>query len=246
MDASRNVTGIASLVGIVLGSLLLMAACGSESTPPPTTAAELSVEEILDRTGESLAALSTARFRMIDETESGTKFFGSTLKTVDGEVQSPDRAKILVAVESPAMGFAEIEIVAVGEEAFIKLFSGAPWNPLPLDQVPFNFAGLGVTLSELLPLVQDPTIAGEESLGDVQTVRIEGSLVSEDLSSLITSADSGHAIALTLWVDSVDHALQQIGLAGKIFDDDGEGTSRLIILSDYGAAIDIELPDVAS
>ena len=204
------------------------------------------MEEILDRTGESLAALSTARFQMIDEFESGTKFFGSTLKSVDGEVQSPDRAKILVSVESPAMGFAEIEIVAAGDTAFIKLFSGAPWNPLPLEEVPFNFVGLGITLSELLPLVQNPTVAGEESLGDVQTVRIEGSLVSEDLSTLITSADSGHAIALTLWVDAVDHALQQIGLAGKIFDDDGEGTNRLIILSDYGASIDIELPDVAA
>lgn len=206
----------------------------------------MSVEDVLASTGESLAYMSTARFQMIDENESGSKFFGATLKNVNGEVQYPDSARLLVEVESPALGFAEIEIVAVGDLAFMKFSAGAPWNPLPLDQVPFNFARLGTTLSDILPNIQNVAITGQESLGSVPTIRVGGNLVSEDLSTLVTSADPGHPIDLTLWIDEADLVLWQIRIAGKIFDDDGPGTSRLIVLSDYNLPMDIQLPENSS
>lgn len=247
MNVVRTAVRIPSLVALGMAFLLLVTACGSE--PAPTTTEpepELSLEEILARTGENLASFSTATFQMIDENETGAKFFGATLKNVDGEVESPDSAHIVVEVES-AMGFAEIEIVAVGDVAFMKFSAGAPWNPLPLDQVPFNFVGLGITLSNLLPLVQDAAITGqEESLGGGPAIRVDGTLMSEDLSTLITSADTGHPIDLSLWIGEADHELRQIRISGQIFDDDGEGTSRLIILSDYNTPVDIQLPDTSS
>ena len=246
MNVVRTAVRIPSLVALGMAFLLLVTACGSE--PAPTTTEpepELSLEEILARTGENLASFSTATFQMIDENETGAKFFGATLKNVDGEVESPDSAHIVVEVES-AMGFAEIEIVAVGDVAFMKFSAGAPWNPLPLDQVPFNFVGLGITLSNLLPLVQDPAITATESVGGGPAIRVDGTLMSEDLSTLITSADTGHPIDLSLWIGEADHELRQIRISGQIFDDDGEGTSRLIILSDYNTPVDIQLPDTSS
>ena len=247
MNIVGSAIRIPSLAALAMAFLLLVAACGSD--PAPTTTEpepELSLEEVLARTGENLASFSTATFRMIDENETGAKFFGATLKNVDGVVESPDSARIVVEVESPAMGFAEIEIVAVGDVAFMKFSAGAPWNPLPLDQVPFNFVGLGVTLSNLLPLVQDAAIAATESVGGGPALRVDGTLMSEDLSTLITSADTGHPIDLSLWIGEADQVLRQIRIAGQIFDDDGEGTSRLIILSDYDTPVDIQLPDTSA
>lgn len=246
MNVVRTPIRHLTLVALAMSLLFLAAACGTEPEPTPETEPEMSLEDILARTGENLVALSTARFQMIDENETGAKFFGATLKNVNGEVQSPDSAKLVVEIESAALGFAEVQIVAVGDEAFMKFSAGAPWNPLPLDQVPFNFVGLGITLSDLLPLVQNAAIAGEESIGSGPAVLVEGSLVSEDLSTLITSADSGHPIDLTLWIGKADQVLRQIRITGQIFDDDGPGTSRLIILSDYGAPVEIQLPETAS
>ena len=86
---------------LTLGLLLLAAAgCGA---PTPTPEPELSLEEILERASEHLLSFQTARFQMIDETESGTDFFGQKLKSVDGRVQTPDRTNLGVDVESPAL-----------------------------------------------------------------------------------------------------------------------------------------------
>lgn len=245
MDMTRTAIRLLAITTLV-GSLLLTSACGSESTPTTTSEPELTIDDLFAGVGNSLESFMTARFRMIDELESGTKFFGATLKSVDGEVQSPDRARMTVEVESPVMGFAEIEIVAAGDQAYVRLFSGSSWSPLPLEDVPFNFAGLGSILSGLLPYIDEPIIAGREALGDAQTIRVEGRLVSEDLSSLITSADPGHENELTLWIDQTDYSLWQLRIAGKIFDDDGPDTSRLIIFSDYDTPVEIQLPDVSS
>ncbi len=229
-----------AVTALALGLLLLAATgCGA---PTPTAEPELTLEEILERTNEHLLSFQTARFQMIDEMESGTKFFGQTLKSVDGKVQAPDRTDLKVDVESPALGFVQIGIIAVGDSAMMQFASGAAWTPLPLEQVPFNFVGLGMTLSDLLPKIRNIEIAGRETVDGVEAIRIEGDLVSEDLANLITSADTGHPIDLTVWVGAADQSVRQISIVGNVFDDDGAGTSRLIILSEYDEPVDIQLP----
>ena len=231
----RGLAGIA----LALGLLLLAGACGE---PTPTPEPELTLDEVIERTSDHLLSFQTAQFQMIDEMESGRKFFEQTLKSVDGKVQAPDRTDLLVNVESPVLGFVQIGIIAVGDSAMMQFASGAPWNPLPLDQVPFNFSGLGMTLSDLLPKIQNIELTGREAVNGIETIRIDGDLVSEDLKNLITSADSGHPIDLTVWVDAEDQSLRQIRIVGNVFNDDGPGTSRLIILSEYDEPVDIQLP----
>ncbi len=233
-----------AVTALALGLLFLAGGCGSE--PTPTAEPELTLEEILERTSEHLLSFRTARFQMIDEMESGAKFFEQTLKSVDGEVEAPDRTDLVVDVESPILGFVQIGIIAVGDSAMMQFSSGAPWTPLPLDQVPFNFIDLGTTLSDLLPKIRNIEIAGRETVDDIEAIRIEGDLISEDLANLITSADAGHPIDLTVWVSAEDQSLKQIRIVGNVFNDDGPGTSRLIILSDYDEPVDIQLPTSVS
>ena len=98
---------------------------------------------MLSKAGEKMAAMKSAKFGMIDETETGAKFFDTTFKSMEAEVKAPDSFRMLVDVVAPAFGFVEIEMLAVGDQAFMKFSEDAPWAPLPLDQVPFNFGGLG-------------------------------------------------------------------------------------------------------
>ena len=230
------------LVFVMAMALLLLAAGCSEEPEEP----EVSLDELLANTSQELAAMETVKFEMTDEKESGAKFFDATFKRVEGEVSNPDSVRIVVDVVVPGLGFAEIEIVAIGQESYIKFSRDAPWTPLPINQVPFNFAGLGVTLSELVPVMKNATIVGRESIGGASTVRVDGTIVSDDLSNLITSADSGHPIALSLWIEEDSHILWQLRIDGQIFNDDAPETTRLINVLDFNVPVDIQLPGAAS
>lgn len=221
---------------------ILAAACAAEPTPTP----ELSANDVLSDASEQLAALSTAKFQMIDEMESGAKFFEMTLKSVEGEVKTPHSFRMQVKLVNPGLGFVEISMMAVGEEAFMKFSADAPWVRLPLSEVPFNFGGIGITLSELLLVIRNAEITGRESVGGAQAIRIDGDIVSEELSKLITDVDSGHPIALTLWVDDVEHELRQLRINGQLYDDDGPETTRLVTIGDINAPVDIQLPGATS
>ena len=245
-----------AIVALMTGFLFLAAACESEpaatdtpaptATPVPTPTPELTLEELLDSVRKKLSSMSTARFQMIDEFESGGKFLGNTLKSIEGEIKAPDSFRMLMDVVAPGFGFVQIEMMAVGDQAYMKFAKDAPWAPLPLDQVPFNFGGIGTTLSDLVPVIEGLAITGKESLEGVQTIRFDGDVISEDLLSLITSVDPGYAVELAFWVNESDHELRQIRIAGQIFDDDAPETVRFLTIDDINAPVDIQLPDIAS
>ncbi len=154
--------------------------------------------------------------------------------------------RMLVEVEAPGFGFLEIEIIKVQEQAFIKLSQGAPWFTLPLEQMPFNFSGLGMVFASLPATVQNVAITGQETVQGAQTLRVEGVIDSEALLPLITTADPGNEITLTLWIDETEFVLRQVRLAGQIYNNDAPETTRLLTIEDINLPVDIELPDIAS
>ena len=76
---------------------------------------------------------------------------------MEAEVQPPNSFRMVADVVAPGLGFVEIEMIAVGDQAYMKLSKDAPWAPLPLDQVPFNFAGLGTTFARLASHDREPS-----------------------------------------------------------------------------------------
>ena len=255
MNLSQTLLRGLSITALVVAFLFLVAACGGESTPtatPPTATPAPVLSDVLTNAGEKMAAMSSAKFSMVDEKESGAKFFETTFKSLEAEVKAPDSFRMLVEVVSPAFGFVEIEMMAVGEQALMKFSKDAPWAPLPLDQVPFNFSGLGMTFRDVIHMIRDGdgAITGSESVLGAQAIRVEGTVQSEQLSNLITldDVDSGHTVTLTLWIDEAEHFLRQLRIAGQLYDDDGPETTRLVTIDGINVPVEItnELPDLGS
>ena len=253
------------LIALAVGGLALGVACDSDpapeptatptpaqaaatttpATPEPTPTPEPTAADILASAAEVVGAMSTAKLGMIDEEETGAKFFGTTFKNMEAEIETPDSVRMLVSVVAPGLGFAKIEILAVGDEAYMKFSEDAPWTPLPADQMPFNFRSVGTTLRDILAGVEAGAIVGREEVDGVDTIRIDGEILSDDMSVLIPDADPGHPDTLSVWLDEAGHVLRQMRLDGRLWDDDGEGTSRLLSIA-LDVPVDIQLPDVAS
>lgn len=250
-------------IAVLATGLTLAAACGSESapgvdptptstaasapasTPPPTPTPEPTLEDRIASTRAVLATIATARITMVDELETGARFFGTTFKSLEADLRAPDSFRMVVDVVAPGLGFVEIEMLGIGDEAYMKFSADAPWTSLPADQVPFNFVGVGVTLGEIIAVMADASTAGRESIDGAETIRVDGSVMSDDLMSLIRDADPGHPVTLSLWIGEADHALRQILIDGRIYDDDGPETRRLLTIM-TGVPVDIQLPDIAS
>ena len=249
-----------SITVLMAASLLMGAACAEEATPTPapaptptatpaptpTPTPTPSAEDYLAAAGANIGAMQTAKFSMVDETGTGALFFGATFKSMEAVLEAPDGLRMLVDVVAPGFGFLEIEMIKVGDQAFVKLSKNARWSPLPVEQVPFNFAGLGMVFANLPATVQNVAMTGRETVQGAQTIRIEGVVASEALLDLITSADPGNEVTLTLWIDETEFVLRQVRLVGQIYNADAPETSRLLTIEDINVPVDIELPDITS
>ena len=214
--------------------------------PTPTLTGEERLSDLLSRVEWKLAAMSTATFDLVDVHESGAPFFRTNFKSLTGIVKSPHSFWMQVNVVAPGFGFVEIEMTAVGEEAFIKFSEDAPWTPLPLQQVPFNFGEIGLQLSRLVPALTDVSLLDPDPAEDTQVVGFEGTIASDGMSGLITGVDPGHTITLTFWVDEVEHTLRKFRIAGKLFNDDAPGTIRLLDITGVNVPVDIQIPETAT
>ena len=186
--------------------------------------------------------LDTASFRLEDEGETSARFFGLKFESMEGQVRMPDSFKIQVEATS-FLGFIKIEIVAVGDQAFISDFiNKEKWVPVSVDALPFNFANLGNTLAEIIPEITDPAFAGEERLEGRLSWRIRGTVPSEGLSPLLPGNDPGHQVALELWIDKEQRLLRKIRIEGKVYAGDGPDVVRVLDIYGFDEPVEISLP----
>ena len=128
-----------SITVLMAASLLMGAACAEEATstpapaptatatpaPTPTPTPTPSAEDYLAAAGANIGAMQTAKFSMVDETETGAPFFGTTFKSMEAVLKAPDGLRMQVNVVAPGFGFVEIEMIKVGDQAFVKLSKNA-------------------------------------------------------------------------------------------------------------------------
>ena len=238
--ATRVPTGTAIPVAPVSPTVEATAA----ATPDPSPESEVMV--LFNSVGERMATVSTARVTLVDVRQTGAKFFGLTFKSMEVEIVAPSNSKMVIELISPVVGVVPIEIVVAEGQAYIKLSPISPWTYIPTGQLPFDLGGLGAALRDTLPFVQDATISGRESVLGIDTVRVDGSIASEDMSNFFPSVDSGYDVGLTLWIDDTEHTVRQIGIYGQLYDADAPETERIMTIEAINIPIDIQVPDVAS
>ena len=221
---------------------VLLVACDSDGT----TQAEFSdidPSPAMSQAVAQLLALESASFTL-DHLEGSTILVPGVLMTkVSGEVSIPGRFSVTVEAESEfPKSYIEISIITIDDTAYMTDILSGRWNQISADSLPFNLSGLGQTLADIVEAVQEPTVIGQERLGDLDTLHIKGQIASEDLSELVPGAGQGFTVQLELWLDQSQGLLQQVHIIGRVVPTDKTNTLRQLTLEDINQPVVIEPP----
>ena len=170
-------------------------------TPTPTTGA------ILETTASLMASLKSLSFVLTAEPEGTPLMAGVDVVTIEGVLQPPDQVSIRV---TGAAGTTETA---------------------PPDSLPFNFADLGVTLSGIAGVLQDPVDTTGQWIDNVHHRGISGTLPGTSLSALIPSAVPDATVTVQMWVGA-DGLVRRVRMEGPVAPDDPSEVVRVLELWD--------------
>jgi hypothetical protein len=240
---------------ITLLAILVLAACVNPApnataiptrtstptrTPTPTLTPTPSPAELLAKSADAMLAMKSARFKI---TREGAPVVFDTVTNmsfteITGEYQAPDRvsAQINVTIFGNVL---QIQVLWLPEGNFIT-------NPLTgrMEPAPANLAFNGAALFQAggIPAVlrtgiQNPKLAGMETIEGVNTIHIRGEADGAILAPLLAGAlESGTLYPVDIWMEKSTYNLIRIHIA------EPDGNGWLIDEFDINAAIEINAP----
>lgn len=225
-------------IALLLVSLLVLAVgCGSpEPTPEPTP----TPDQLLDRAAEAFLALQSAQFRLAREGAPAVldQATGLTFSEATGQYQAPDR--VGAKVKASAFGAVlEIEARWVPEGAFLSnpltgQFGAAPADLALNGPALFGAGGIPAVLRDGL---QNPVLAGSETLNSVAVYRLQAQADGAQLAALTAGAlTTGTLYPVEIWMEQASGNLVRLHVA----EPDGNGWA--IDLFGYNEPVTIVAP----
>ena len=239
---------------LLLAATAAALSCGSQDAPTPQSglpatqqagAPTSTPRQLIERSSREMAALDTVTFDLIHEDGGSSQLFpGMELTRVEGDVDMPDRFAVSAeAISLFPRSFIPIGVVVSGDRALMTDFlNREKWNPFPVESLPFNFANLGRTLSDIMLSMETPGQVGEESVDGVPSRRIRGTVASTALAVLIPEADEGFVLTMDLWIGKRGALLRQVRIEGQILSTDRPDLVRVLSIRDFDKPVKITFP----
>ena len=221
-------------------------ACGSlpSPTPTPTPKPTPDPQVTLRRAVSQVLEMESAAFTLEHQVGSTILFPGLEMSKASGVVDIPDKIRLRVEAQSTIpRSFVEINVVIIGDQAWMTDFITGQWRQVPPESLPVTFSDLGRTLADIIEAVRDPRLVGPQELDGRNTYRIEGRVQSEDLAALVPGAGEGFEVVLMLWLDQDDGSLRRVLISGQVVPSDIPGAVRLLTLEDINLPVDITVPE---
>jgi len=213
------------------------------STPTPTPTPPPDPRAILARAADQLTAEQYLGFVLEHPVGSTPLATGLNLVGSEGVANLPDRFRLALDMEASGTAL-KLDVIVVGEQAFMtNLFSGT-WEPVPKEQIPFRFDFVTESVTALLSGMDDLTLMGDGELDGLPAYVIRGVGPTEALSQIIPGALPDSTIPVELLVDKADGQLRQVQMTGPLVSGDLADTVRLVRLEALEEAPEIEAPEV--
>ncbi|HEY3082077.1 MAG TPA: LppX_LprAFG lipoprotein [Chloroflexota bacterium] len=216
--------------------LLLLLACGQSGPAEPTG------EEIRQRSADAIARLTSFRFTLDVLNGAMPLGAGLTATSVEGAVVAPDRLRMLVRARMGNMPL-ELQTVAVGERQYLNNPLSGQWQDATGALLLPSLLDPERGLAALVRRAERLEKRGRASQDGVDSYHLAGPIPAEALARLVGAASPAPgAVQSDLWIDAADFRLRRARLVGPIVADEPPNLERVLTLSDFDAAIQIEPP----
>ncbi|MBD3783847.1 MAG: LppX_LprAFG lipoprotein [Micrococcales bacterium] len=218
---------------------LVLAGCsggsGGSGSPTRTAAQRLqAAHDALAKTGSVALALTSTDVPKIEN--------GVTAATGRGVV-SDTEPKFKGTITGTVKGVgATVEVVAIGEQAWLKLFT-PDFEPFDLSTLnapnPATFFDPAKGIAALLPQTASPTVGGQVRAGRDVLTQVSGTLPAQQVSELFHLGEGSGSYRVTYGLTAADQ-LRTATLVGPFFG--STDSTYTLTLTEYGGAVEIARP----
>ena len=227
----------------------------STPTPSPTPTPEpLSAKDVLRATTAAMGAVESGHVEVDIATQTkGVMALDIGMRMV-GDFEAPDRNHFTLAVNSASIS-AELEMIVIGRESYLKDPLTGVWQANPESPTPFsNVLAFGAFNTDFAPEVAEGfTLVGEEQLAGERVYYLRGPVSRQALSDLLDDPQvEGGEGEVEYWIGVEDFLVRKAEIRFELpvddsINDSGADTLKMqvvMVLSDYGKPVDIQAPEV--
>ena len=138
--------------------------------------------------------------------------------------------------------YIQLNMLLTPDSYFITDPLSGVWTKRPLSSVPVPIDQIANIVGNMLETVENPQLAGQESLDGVATYRITGRAPATVMEWLLLKGVEGQFVDIEIWTDTEEKLIQKLRLTGPVGEFDDPDTVRVITLSDVNGSVSVEPP----
>ena len=245
---------VALTQAFLIGTLWIALACGDRSPAviPPTPTPVPDPAALLAETAANLRTLQSTRFQVSHEVGSiYLPDFSAKITDIVGTWDADAGADLSIdayLVSSPDAdhetgSYVQVRAIFTPEEYFATEPISGLWLKQPVQAAPFSVNRLQYLMADLVDAVENPQLAGEETLAGITTYRISGEVPASSMDWLPFNAIADATLRIEIWTDTDQKMMRRLDATGAVGEFDSPGTHRTILLTDIGEPATIVPPE---
>lgn len=219
------------------------AADGAPTAIPTPTPEPLNGETVLAAAAEQWAETESLHFVLETEGDTVLDAEGNIrLISAEGDLARPDAVEATARVDV-AVATVPVELIVIGEDAYLTNFISGDWERAPEDfsynpALLFNDEdGLGPIMED----IQDPELHDSEDVDGSDAHRVTGVVTQEQIDDITAGSISGETIDVTLWIAEDNSEVLRLVISAPPIEETGETTWDLTF-TDHNDDVTIEPP----
>lgn len=250
LKAAKFGLSLAALIGILCAAL----ACGDRSPAvvPPTPTPVPDAATLLAETAANVRSVQSANFHLTHEV-GGIYLpdFRARVTEVAGAWDADAGADLSIDAylvthpdaDHETGSYVQVNVIFTPDGYYSTEPISGLWLKQPVASALVSVDGFQHMIADLIGAVENPELAGEETLDGVATYRIGGDVPASAMDWLPITASAAQLLRVEIWTDRNQRVLRRLDVVGAIGEFDSPDTHRTILLTDVGEPVTIAPPE---